>query len=91
MACHGARRILEMNQNLAIIIGIEVLTAAQGISFRMPLKTSLPLGNVVDTLRMKVPRLEHDRYLADDIKFASELVLGGTLVGSVNSIDLPRL
>jgi histidine ammonia-lyase len=91
MACHGARRILEMNKNLAIIIGIEVLTAAQGISFRAPLKTSLPLENVVDTLRMKVPRLEHDRYLADDIKIASELVLGGALVGAVNSIDLPRL
>ena len=91
MACHGARRILEMNQNLAIIIGIELLTAAQGVFFREPLKSSPILQKVVNALRLKVPRLEHDRYLAGDIQIAGELVLGGVLVDTVNGIDLPRL
>ena len=34
MAAHGARRLAEMNRNLAQIIGIELLVAAQGIDLR---------------------------------------------------------
>lgn len=34
MACHGARRLLQMTDNLFSIIGIEALTAAQGVEFR---------------------------------------------------------
>ena len=43
MACHGARRLLQMTENLSGIIGIEALTAAQGVDFRAPLKTSAEL------------------------------------------------
>ena len=43
MACHGARRLLAMTDNLAAIIGIEAVTAAQGLDFRAPLKTSAAL------------------------------------------------
>jgi histidine ammonia-lyase len=38
MACHGARRLLQMTDNLFSIIGIEALTAAQGIDLRSPLR-----------------------------------------------------
>ena len=43
MAAHGAFRLLRMSQNLKKIIAIELLCAAQGVEFRAPLKTSLPL------------------------------------------------
>jgi histidine ammonia-lyase len=91
MACHAARRLLDMNQNLASIIGIELLTAAQGLTFREPLKTSVPLQSVSNTIRVRVPRLEQDRYLADDIQIASELVMNGALVGAVKGSELPGL
>ncbi len=42
MACHGARRLLAMSENLFTIIGIETLVAAQGIEYRAPLKQALP-------------------------------------------------
>src|SRR6185295_10888451 len=38
MACHGARRLLQMTANLAGIVGIEAITAAQGVDLRSPLK-----------------------------------------------------
>ena len=38
MAAHGARRLMRMAQNLASILGIELLCAAQGIEFRAPLQ-----------------------------------------------------
>ncbi len=91
MACHAARRLLDMNRNLASIIGIELLTATQGLSFREPLKTSQALQNVSNTIRARVPRLQQDRYLADDIQIASELVLDGGLVDAVKGSELPGL
>jgi len=91
MACHAARRLLDMNQNLASIIGIELLTATQGLTFREPLKTSVSLQNVSNMIRARVPRLEQDRYLADDIQIASELVMNGALVDAVKGSELPGL
>ena len=71
MACHAARRLADMNDNLAGIVGIELLVAAQGVDLRAPLTTSAPLQAVVAALRAGVPPLEDDRYLAPDIEAAT--------------------
>ncbi len=91
MACHGARRLLDMNQNLAAIIGIELLTAAQGVEIRSPLKTSQSLQKVLTKLRTKVDYLENDRFMANDLQSAGELVLNGSIVHCIESPGLPRL
>ncbi len=74
MACHGARRLSGMNENLAHIIAIELLTGVQGIEFRRPVHTSPALLRVVEALRAKVKPLGDDRYLADDIVTTAEMV-----------------
>ncbi|MBM3520230.1 MAG: histidine ammonia-lyase, partial [Alphaproteobacteria bacterium] len=43
MATHGARRLLAMNANLARIVAIELMAAAEGIEFRRPLTSSAPI------------------------------------------------
>jgi histidine ammonia-lyase len=91
MACHGARRLLQMTENLYGIIGIEALTAAQGIDFRAPLVSSPELGNVIATIRAVVPTLETDRYMATDLKAARDLVADGVLNASVSAGILPGL
>ncbi len=40
MAAHGARRLGRMCDNLEVILGVELMCAAQGIEFRAPLQTS---------------------------------------------------
>jgi histidine ammonia-lyase len=40
MACHGARRLLDMAENTAGVVAIELLAAAQGLEFHRPLKSS---------------------------------------------------
>ncbi len=90
MACHGARRLIEMNRNLASIVGIELLTSAQGIEFRQPLATSEVLGNVISRLRKDVSRLEDDRFMADDLEKAQKIVLSGELLHNLESF-LPAL
>lgn len=91
MACHGARRLLQMTTNLNAIIGIEALTGALGVELREPLTTSPELARVIAALRDRVPTLEDDRYMADDLKNAAELVADGVLAGAVSSGILPSL
>ncbi|MGA8259903.1 MAG: histidine ammonia-lyase [Arenicellales bacterium] len=91
MATHGARRLLDMNANLARIIAIELLIASQGIELRRPLRTSAPLEAVVATLREAVPFLDHDRYLAPDLNRAVELVSSGKIREAAAGIDFPAL
>ncbi len=82
MAAHGARRLGLMTQNLAVILGVEAICAAQGIGFRAPLATSAPLVRAVAVLRAKVAALGEDRFLAPDLAAAAELVETGALVAA---------
>lgn len=91
MACHGARRLLPMTDNLFGIIGIEALTAAQGVEFRAPLATSPELQNAIGAIRGVVETLETDRYMANDLAAASALVATGALAAAVSAGLLPQL
>ncbi len=87
MAAHGARRLHRMAANLAPILGIEALCAAQGITFRAPLATSPRLHQALATIHAASPPLQTDRYLAPDIRAAAALTLAGQL-GQVTDLDL---
>ena len=91
MACHGARRLLPMTENLFGILGIEALTAGQGVELRGPLETSPELRTALATLRRAVPTLDDDRYLAGDIAAAANLVSEGHIEASVSAGLLPGL
>ena len=84
MAAHAARRLLRMNANLNVILGVEAMCAAQGIEFRAPLQTSEPLMRAINVLREVVPSVTEDRYLARCIEAAGDLVASGTLSTSVD-------
>jgi histidine ammonia-lyase len=88
MAAHAARRLERMNRNLATIIGVEAICAAQGIDFRAPLLTSPALQGALARLRAVVPAIVEDRYLAPDLAAARDLILSG---GLVQGFDLPAL
>ena len=90
MAAHGARRLLPMAANLQVILGVEAMTAAQGIEFRAPLLTSEPLQRVIAALRAHVPALVEDRYLAPDLAAAAGLIASGALT-EATLLPLPTL
>ncbi|MGR3641336.1 histidine ammonia-lyase [Alterinioella nitratireducens] len=83
MAAHAARRLMRMNTNLSVILGVEAICGAQGIGFRAPLQTSDPLKSAIAKLREAVPELGEDRYMAPLITAAAELVETGALIGAV--------
>jgi histidine ammonia-lyase len=91
MAAHGARRLTQMAQNAAGIIGIELLAAAQGCDFHTPLTSSPALERVRQFLRRHVPKLENDRKMAPDIEAATEMVTSGALIEAAAAATLPSL
>lgn len=85
MSAHAARRLSDMADNLAVILGVELLAAAQGIALRAPSSTSAPLAAVIAKLRTQVPALTTDRYMADDLAKATALVEAGALPAAAMS------
>ncbi|WP_375287522.1 histidine ammonia-lyase [Sphingomonas sp.] len=89
MAAHGAARLLPMAANLANVLGIEALAAAQGCDFHAPLRSSDALEAVRATIRTAVPALDEDRHFAPEINTAASLVADGVLVPA--GASLPTL
>lgn len=79
MATFAARRLQPMIANVAHILGIEWLAAAQGIEFLRPLASSQPLEAAHGLLREHCPAMNTDRYIAPDIEAATALVRDGSL------------
>ena len=90
MATHAARRLLPMAENLANVLGIELLAAAQGCDFRAPLPSSAPLERARALLRAEVPTLEDDRFFAPDMLAATALITSGAVATAVG-LALPTI
>jgi len=90
MATHGALKARRIARNAAGVIGIELLAAAQGLDFHAPLKSSPALQRVHDAIRAEVPKLERDRYLADEIGWAQAAVIDGVLSGPLQEMLFPN-
>ena len=84
MAAFAGRRLLEMAENTAVILGIELLAACQGIDFRRPLKTSEMLEEAHHLVRLRIPHLDQDRPMAPDIEDAAEMIRRGMFTGWMN-------
>lgn len=80
MAAHGARRLMPMADNLAAVLGIEWLAAAQGVDFHAPLASSAALEGARASLRAAVPPLEEDRHFHPDMEAATALLRDGALL-----------
>ena len=86
MATFAARRLDDMAHNTAVIVGIELLAAAQGIDFHRPLASSAHLEHVHELLRRQVPFFDADRFFAPDIEAAKQMVIQGTLSASCKEL-----
>ena len=90
MAAHGARRLLQMAENAANVVGIELLAAAQGCDFHAGLRSSDALEAVRQRLRAQVPTLQDDRYFHPDMLAATALVRSGALAEGLADV-LPQV
>ena len=91
--CRRMRRAgcLPMADNVAAVIGIELLAAAQGCDFHAPLASSAMLERVRALVRAEVPHLDEDREMAPDIARAIALVRSGRLAAGGTAGGLPGI
>ncbi|HEC94852.1 MAG TPA: histidine ammonia-lyase, partial [Thermoplasmatales archaeon] len=76
------RKIIE---NVQHIIAIEYLIASQGLEFLKPLKPSPVIQDAYNMVRSRVPRLEEDRPLHEDIDKVVEMTRSGEIVKTVEN------
>lgn len=83
MGANAAVKCLQVLENVATLLGIELMHASQALSFRAPLRTSAALTQVLEAFRLSVPLLQTDRILAPDIAAAGQFVRGWSPVHPV--------
>jgi histidine ammonia-lyase len=91
MACHAARRLGPMTDNLGRILGVELLCATAGIGFRRPLRTSPVLEQVLALFHSHVAPIDVDRPYAPDIEIAATLIRNDAINIRAADDALPKL
>ena len=92
MATFAARRLQPMIDNVAHILAIEWLAAAQGIEFLRPLASSPAIEAAHALLRAGCASIDVDRYLAPEIERAAARVHDGALARILRTLPgLPGL
>jgi histidine ammonia-lyase len=74
MGANAATKVYRVVSNTYSIFAIELITAAQAITFRRPRKTSPYLESLIHTFRETVPFIEDDRILHEDITKAETFI-----------------
>ena len=75
----AARKAAQIAKNVAGIVAVELIAAAQGADYHAPLKTSAKLQPLHAKVRAISPRLESDRYWADEMAALQAAVFDGKL------------
>jgi histidine ammonia-lyase len=74
MAANAATKCHKILENLKSIFAIEWNVAAQALDMRRPNKASVEIENLHTILRAKVPHLDADRLLHDDLMNARQII-----------------
>ena len=68
MGMTAALKLKRIVDNAEKVLAIELMTAAQGLEYRLPLKAATEIERARQFVRTMVPRLEEDRVIAGDIE-----------------------
>lgn len=85
MSFTSARKTGQILDNAWYVIAIELLSGAQAVEFRPPLRLGRGTEAAYELIRRTVPKLEEDRPLQYDINRLTELVRSGELLKAVES------
>ena len=68
MGMTAALKLKQIVENAEKVLAIELMTAAQGLEYRRPLKAAIEIERARQFVRTLVPRLDEDRVIAGDIE-----------------------
>ncbi len=85
MGSIAAQKALKVVRNLASVLGVEYLCAAQGVDFHAPLEPAAGTGAAHRLLREHVPHLDEDRVIYHDLETATALAMSGQVVDAAEA------
>ena len=85
MGGYSARKGLTMLNNTTRVIAIEMLSAAQGIDFRAPLKCGRGTSAAFQAIRKEIPFYEKDQYMQPLMLKSLELVKSCRVLDAVEA------
>jgi histidine ammonia-lyase len=77
MGMTSALKLRQIVENAENVLAIEFLSAAEGLDFRAPLRSSQPIERARELIRSMAPRVTEDRPLSPDIERIAEAVRAG--------------
>ncbi len=77
MGMTAALKFRQSVENAERLLAIELLCAAQGLEYRLPLKPARRVGDAVAQVRLVARPLDEDRVLSNDIEALAETVRSG--------------
>ncbi len=80
MGAWGARKCAMVVNNSRRVLSMELLSAAQGIEFLRPLRSTPSIERAHQAIRKRVPKLESDRPFNEDFVAVEQLILDGSLL-----------
>ncbi|MCP4913733.1 MAG: histidine ammonia-lyase [Oligoflexia bacterium] len=85
MGVTSGRKLLEVVENTANVLAIELLCNTQAFEFQRPLKSSPGLENVYTLIRKHVEPISEDRVFATDINNIKSLIINNEILATVES------
>lgn len=83
MAPIAARKAVQIARNVAGVIAVELMAAAEGIDYHAPLRTSPKLQSIHLEVRARSPHFTADRYWADEMAALQAAVLDGEIANGL--------
>ena len=77
MGMTAATKLRSLVANAELVSAIELITAAEGLEYRAPLKAGRGVHRAYEVVRAHVPRLENDRSMASDIQTIAGAIRAG--------------
>ncbi|HEX7002516.1 MAG TPA: aromatic amino acid lyase, partial [Trueperaceae bacterium] len=85
MGAHAARKLLEVVDNAATVVAIELMVAAQALDLRLPLTPGRGAAAAHAFVRELVAPLVGDRTMSGDVESLRLAVLDGSLEAAVGA------
>lgn len=86
MGAIGARKTLQIIENVEKIISIELYCAAQILDFHRPMKSSAIISAIHEHIRTIIEHVDKDRLMIEDIQTAIELVRQKALISTMHEV-----
>jgi histidine ammonia-lyase len=88
MGSIAALKLLSVFENVEQVLAIELITAAQALDYRAPLRPGLGVAEAHRVIRSRIPHHEHDYYFQDDLHVMLQLVQSKTLLEPIEAAGI---